>query len=117
VSGTRPDESSANEAWLPQRALVVGLARSGRAAAAALARRGVNVVAADRSPDADPGRLGDAGVEIRLGTEEEDALLAGVELVVKSPGVPGESPPVAAARQRGIPIWSEVELGCLQARG
>jgi len=38
-------------------------------------------------------------------------LLAGVELVVKSPGVPAESPPVAAARQRGIPIWSEVELG------
>jgi UDP-N-acetylmuramoylalanine--D-glutamate ligase len=111
VSGTRPDRSSPKEAWLPKRALVVGLARSGRAAAAALARRGVNVVAADRSPDADSGRLGDAGVEIRLGTEEEEALLAGVELVVKSPGVPAESPPVAVARQRGIPIWSEVELG------
>jgi UDP-N-acetylmuramoylalanine--D-glutamate ligase len=111
VSGTRPGESSPEEAWLPRRALVVGLARSGRAAAAALARRGVNVVAADRSPDADPGRLGDAGVELRLGAEEEETLLAGVELVVKSPGVPAESPPVAAARQRGIPIWSEVELG------
>ena len=111
MSGTRPGESSPEEAWLPRRALVVGLARSGRAAAAALARRGVNVVAADRSPDADPGRLGDAGVELRLGAEEEETLLAGVELVVKSPGVPAESPPVAAARQRGIPIWSEVELG------
>jgi UDP-N-acetylmuramoylalanine--D-glutamate ligase len=38
-------------------------------------------------------------------------LLQGVELVVKSPGVPGESPLPAAARSRGIPIWSEVELG------
>jgi UDP-N-acetylmuramoylalanine--D-glutamate ligase len=35
----------------------------------------------------------------------------GVELVVKSPGVPAESPLVVAARARAIPIWSEVELG------
>jgi UDP-N-acetylmuramoylalanine--D-glutamate ligase len=89
---------------------VLGLARSGRAAAAALARRGVQVVAADRSPDADAGRLGDLGVELRLGTEEE-ALLAGVDLVVKSPGVPEESPLVAASRAAEIPLWSEVELG------
>jgi UDP-N-acetylmuramoylalanine--D-glutamate ligase len=105
VSGTRPDES-----WLPRRALVLGLARSGRAAALALAARGVEVVAADRSTGADPGRLAEAGVEVLLGTEEE-SLLHGVELVIKSPGVPGASPPVAAARARGLPIWSEVELG------
>jgi UDP-N-acetylmuramoylalanine--D-glutamate ligase len=110
VSRTRPDEPSPDEAWLPRRALVVGLARSGRAAAAALARRGVHVVAADRSPDADAGRLGELGVELRLGTEEE-ALLEGVDLVVKSPGVPAESGLVAGARRRGIPVWSEVELG------
>ena len=110
MSGPRPDETSPAEAWLPRRALVLGLARSGRAAAAALARRGVSVVAADRSADADAGRLGDLGVELRLGTEEE-ALLAGVDLVVKSPGVPGQSPLVAAARAAQIPLWSEVELG------
>jgi UDP-N-acetylmuramoylalanine--D-glutamate ligase len=90
--------------------LVVGLARSGRAAARALAERGVEVVAADRSATADPGRLAEAGVELRLGTEEE-SLLQGVELVVKSPGVPGESALPTAARARGIPVWSEIELG------
>jgi UDP-N-acetylmuramoylalanine--D-glutamate ligase len=110
LSGTRLDEPSPGEAWLPRRALVVGLARSGRAAAAALARRGVHVVAADSAPDVDPGRLGDLGVEVRLGTEEE-ALLGGVDLVVKSPGVPDESPLVAAARARRIDLWSEIELG------
>jgi UDP-N-acetylmuramoylalanine--D-glutamate ligase len=89
---------------------VLGLARSGRAAAGALARRGVEVVAADRSSDVQAGRLPDLGVELRLGTEEE-ALLAGVDLVVKSPGVPEESTLVAAARTAGIPLWSEVELG------
>jgi UDP-N-acetylmuramoylalanine--D-glutamate ligase len=110
VSGARPAEPSVEETWLPERALVVGLARSGLAAAAALAGRGVQVVAADRSPDVDTGRLGDLGVELRLGTEEA-ALLAGMELVVKSPGVPAESPLVAGALLRGLPVWSEVELG------
>jgi UDP-N-acetylmuramoylalanine--D-glutamate ligase len=95
---------------LPRRALVVGLARSGQAAALALARRGVPTVAADRADGLDVGRLAEAGVEVHLGTEE-DRLLEGVDLLVKSPGVPGESRLPAAARERGIQIWSEVELG------
>jgi UDP-N-acetylmuramoylalanine--D-glutamate ligase len=95
---------------LPRRALVVGLARSGQAASLALARRDVEVIAVDRSPDVDTERLVEAGVEVHLGTEE-DRLLQGVELVVKSPGVPGESPLPVAARARAVPIWSEVELG------
>jgi UDP-N-acetylmuramoylalanine--D-glutamate ligase len=95
---------------LPRRALVVGLARSGRAAALALARRGVEVVGADRDRELDTGGLAEAGVDVRLGSEEE-SLLDGAELVVKSPGVPGEAPLVAAARARELPVWSEVELG------
>ncbi len=95
---------------LPRRALVVGLARSGTAAALALARRGVPTVGADSATELDVGRLAEAGVEVQLGSEEE-RLLDDVELLVKSPGVPGDSLLPAAARARGIPIWSEVELG------
>jgi UDP-N-acetylmuramoylalanine--D-glutamate ligase len=95
---------------LPRRVLVVGLARSGRAAALALARRGVDVVGADLDRDLDTSRLAEQGIELHVGTEEE-SLLEDVELVVKSPGVPGESTLVAAARRRSIPVWSEVELG------
>ena len=95
---------------MPRRALVLGLAVTGRAAARALAERGVDVIVADRSPDADAGRLGEMGVEVHLGTEEE-SLLEDVELVVKNPGVPAESPLAAATLARGIPLWSEVELG------
>ncbi|HVM69894.1 MAG TPA: Mur ligase family protein [Gaiellaceae bacterium] len=75
--------------------LVVGLARSGEAARTALEERGVEVVAADRS----------------LGNDADVGLLDGVGALVKSPGVPGDAPLAAAARARGIPIWSEVELG------
>jgi UDP-N-acetylmuramoylalanine--D-glutamate ligase len=95
---------------LPRRALVLGLARSGQAAALVLARRGVPTVGVDRQGELDTGRLAAAGVEVHLGTEE-DRLLDEVDLLVKSPGVPGESPLPTAARARGIPIWSEVELG------
>jgi UDP-N-acetylmuramoylalanine--D-glutamate ligase len=80
---------------LPQQVLVLGLARSGKAAAAALERRGVEVVGADRE----------------LGNDGDLALLDGVELLLKSPGVPREAPLVAEAERRGVPIWSEVELG------
>jgi UDP-N-acetylmuramoylalanine--D-glutamate ligase len=91
-------------------ALVVGLARSGQAAALALARRGGRTVAVDRSEEVDAGRLEAAGVEVHLGSQET-SLLNGIEVVIKSPGVPTDAPLVTAARERGIPIWSEVELG------
>jgi UDP-N-acetylmuramoylalanine--D-glutamate ligase len=95
---------------LPGSALVVGLARSGQAAALALARRGVRVVGVDRRSDLAVGRLAEAGVEVGLGTEDEE-LVNAVELVIKSPGVPGQAPPVARARELGVPVWSELELG------
>jgi UDP-N-acetylmuramoylalanine--D-glutamate ligase len=89
---------------------VVGLARSGEAAALALARRGVRVVGVDRNVELGPGRLRESGVEVVLGAEDP-ALVDDVDLLVKSPGVPSEAPLVAAARARGLAVWSEVELG------
>jgi UDP-N-acetylmuramoylalanine--D-glutamate ligase len=89
------------------RTLVVGLARSGRAAVSALRGSGADVVAYDASVDIDQS---DLAVDLRLGAWD-DAILDGVDLVVKSPGVPSEAPPVAAARSKGIPVISEIELG------
>jgi UDP-N-acetylmuramoylalanine--D-glutamate ligase len=80
---------------LPSRALVLGLARSGKAAVAALARNGVEALGADRE----------------LGNDEDESLLDGTGLVIKSPGVPGEARLVRTARARAVPVWSEVELG------
>ena len=70
----------------------------------------MEVIGVDSSTEIDAGRLAEAGVEVHFGTEEEK-LLDAVETVIKSPGVPAEAPLVAAARSRGIPIWSELELG------
>lgn len=73
----------------------------------ALEAQGAAIVAYDASVDADVSGLAAA---VRLGAWEP-GILAGVDLVVKSPGVPGGSEPVAAARAAGIPVISEVELG------
>ena len=77
------------------RAIVYGRARSGRSAAERLREAGDEVVVVDRA----------------LGNEGELTLLDGADLLVKSPGVPGEAALVEAAREQGIPVWSEVELG------
>ena len=93
-----------------KRVLVVGLARSGKAAAEALVERGAEVVGFDRDESVEVGRLLELGVEVHLGREEE-MVLQGIDLVVKSPGVPGETALVSEARGLGIPVWSEIELG------
>ena len=64
----------------------------------------------DRNEKVAVGRLREAGVEVVLGADDPE-LLDGVDLLVKSPGVPADAPLVTAARERGLTVWSEVELG------
>jgi len=94
-------------AAIPDRVLVLGLARSGRAAVTALRTQGANVTAHDTNPDLD-GAVVEA--DVHLGAWD-DALLDGIDLVVKSPGIPGHAPPVTAALARDVPVISEIELG------
>ena len=96
--------------------LVVGLARSGVAAALALVREGT-VVACDAAapPEAraEWERLERAGVEVHLDTDGTQ-LLAGSQAprtLVKSPGVPPDAAVVAEARGRRIEVVGELELG------
>jgi UDP-N-acetylmuramoylalanine--D-glutamate ligase len=88
---------------------VVGLARSGVAAARLLAGRGERVRGVDSGHPEAAQRLSQAGVEVFLDTDGI-ALLEGTRTVVKSPGVPREAPVIAAALERGIEIVGELEL-------
>ena len=92
--------------------VVVGLARSGLAAALALRARGAGVRGVDSGPVGEEARsrLEAAGVEVHAGTDGID-LLPGARAVVKSPGVPQEAPVVTAARARGLPVLGELEIG------
>src|SRR4051794_241988 len=103
---------SARPALPPGPYLVVGLARSGVAAADALAARGAVVVGCDARAldDGLRARLGAAGVRV-VAPSDGLGLLAAAAVVVKSPGVPAEAPVIAAARARGVPVLGELEVG------
>ena len=83
--------------------LVVGLARSGSAAALMLRDHG-DVIGVDSGRPAAP-----PGVEAHVETDGVD-LLERVRTVVKSPGVPKEAAVIAAARERGLEVVGELEL-------
>ncbi len=86
--------------------LVVGLARSGTAAALALAARGETVIGSDSAGIA-PAELAQAGVEL---VDDALAALPRAGCVVKSPGVRADAPVIAAARERGVAVIGELEL-------
>lgn len=106
-------------AWRGRRVAVVGMARSGRAAARLLARHGASVVATDLK-SAEALGLGldewrESGIELRLG-EDGTAALAGAEAAVVSPGIPKTAPVLVEAKRLGVPLLGELELASRFAR-
>ena len=93
---------------------VVGLMRSGRAAALLLRRQGVPVYASDAADtpalreNADDVRQ--AGCEVELGRHDLERI-ARSAIVILSPGVPPDAPAVVAARAAGVPVVAELSLG------
>ena len=91
---------------------VVGLARSGVAAARLCAREGAAVTVTDRRGAGElaaPLAALGPGVRRALGGHDP-ADFERADLVVVSPGVPLSNPELQAARRRGVPVWGEVEL-------
>ena len=96
-----------------KRILVVGMARSGVAAAQLLLENGATPVLSDRKrEDAFGGELDvlrGTACEFRLG-EDPVRLLSEADGLVISPGVPIDAPVVLAAKEKGIPMVGELEL-------
>jgi UDP-N-acetylmuramoylalanine--D-glutamate ligase len=109
------ERGAASRQWLAERTTaVVGLARSGVAAARLIRRLGGRVLASDsgarESLSAEARDLEHLGCALWTGGHP-DAAFAGADLVVVSPGVPPELPALAAARARSVPVIGELELG------
>jgi len=102
------------DAWRQGEVAVTGLGRSGRSAAALLARDGLKVYVSDESwssaLEQEAVTLRAAGVTVDLGAHDLDRIARAV-VVVASPGVPPDAPPLARARAAGVPIVSEIEVG------
>jgi len=103
------------DAWGRGVVAVVGLGKSGVAAARLLAREGVRVYASDGSDHPYAGAAAESlktlpGVEVELGRHDLAKIRQAAGVVV-SPGVPPDAPPLAAAREAGVEIVSELDLG------
>ncbi len=105
-------------AFARERAVVIGLGASGAAAARVLAAEGASVrvtEARDEAALVGLPELEHEGVEVLAGGHRPEHL-DGASLVVTSPGVPEHAPVLVWAADRGLPVWSEIELGARLAR-
>ena len=94
---------------------VIGLGKSGVAAARLLAREGVRVYASDASAHPYAGEAAEAlkgvpWVDVEIGRHDLNKIRQAAGVVV-SPGVPPDAPVLAAARHAGVEIVSELDLG------
>lgn len=93
---------------------VVGLGKSGLAAAQLLIDLGAEVTVTDKSSGEVIGKRAEKlkirGVEVEVGKHSQE-VIEGADLIVVSPGVPPDSLPFTLARERGIPLIGELELG------
>jgi UDP-N-acetylmuramoylalanine--D-glutamate ligase len=100
--------------------VIVGLARSGVAAAQLCARHGARVVATDRKGKGELPpevmNLEKEGVRLQLGGHRLETF-TGASMIVVSPGVPSTMPELQAARAAGVPVVAELELGFRMLKG
>ncbi|MBD3182624.1 UDP-N-acetylmuramoyl-L-alanine--D-glutamate ligase [Candidatus Poribacteria bacterium] len=95
--------------------VVMGLARSGEAAAGMLSNMGAEVLVSDQKSEGELKERIDrlksehSGIMFCLGGHPE-GLLDWANMIVISPGVPSNIPILNHARQRGIPVIGEIEL-------
>ncbi len=103
-----------------KRVLLVGMARSGIAAAELLLSHGAIPILYDAKKAESFGKelapLRGTACEFHLG-EDPFLLMENADLVVISPGVPIDSPIAKAARENGIPLIGELELGYSLSQG
>ena len=104
-----------------KKAMVLGMARSGIAAARLLTLRSAEVWACDAKPrDAFDGALDEIereGVHLLLGEAHPEDHLEGLELLVVSPGIRVEHPAIERAKALGIEVVGEVEYAYRESTG
>lgn len=96
--------------------VVVGMARSGIAAARLLQRRGESVFVTDAGKPQAAAELDALGIPWEAGKHTTNRFLKADEIVV-SPGVPLDIAPLQAAREKGVPVISELELASRYLQG
>jgi UDP-N-acetylmuramoylalanine--D-glutamate ligase len=99
--------------YMPQ-AFIIGLGRSGIAAAKLLKYEGWEVTLCDRAQGGNltaiQQQLNNEGIDVKLGYTPQIEDLNSVQQIVVSPGVPWDVPFLIRAREHGIETLGELEL-------
>lgn len=99
-----------------KKVLILGLAKSGEAAARLLSRLGAIVTVNDgKAFEENPAAqsLLEEGIKVVCGSHPLELLDEDFAVMVKNPGIPYQNPMVEKALSKGIPVLTEVELAYL----
>ena len=99
--------------WTGGEIAVIGLGKSGSAVSTLLVGKGAKIYASDagdtQATNGAAAVLRALGVAVDVGKHDLDRIRR-AKLVVASPGVPPEAPPLAAAREANVPVVGEIEV-------
>lgn len=107
--------------WNKKKVMVAGSGKSGIGAADLLKKLGATVIIYDGNEKLNKedvlAKLSDSkDVEVILG-ELEDSVIDNIDLMILSPGIAIDAPFVNKVREKGVPIWGEIELAYVVAKG
>ena len=107
--------------WNKKKVMVAGSGKSGIGAADLLKKLGATVIIYDGNE-----KLNKEGVLAKLSDREdvkvilgelEDSVIDNIDLMILSPGIAIDAPFVNKVREKGVPIWGEIELAYVVAKG
>ncbi|MCM3713102.1 UDP-N-acetylmuramoyl-L-alanine--D-glutamate ligase [Alkalihalobacillus oceani] len=104
------------EQFQHKKILILGLAKSGEAAARLLLRLGAHIVVNDAKPydeNEQAQQLEKEGVPVVCGGHPLSLVDEGFDLIVKNPGIPYTNPIILAAQEKEIEVVTEIELAYL----
>lgn len=106
-------EMNPYEEFAGKRVHIIGIARSGLAAADILVCLGAKVTMHDNKDawqieDAMT-KVGRMGIDAKTGSQAYEGI-GNADLVITSPGVPSKCPGLVTAQQKGVPVISEIEF-------
>ncbi|MCL7746370.1 UDP-N-acetylmuramoyl-L-alanine--D-glutamate ligase [Halalkalibacter alkaliphilus] len=105
-----------NDLFKGKKVLVVGLAKSGEAAARLLHKMGAAVVVNDAKrydENQQAKELERLGIKVICGHHPLSLLEENLDLVVKNPGIPYSNPIIKEAIHRGLSVVTEIEIASL----
>jgi UDP-N-acetylmuramoylalanine--D-glutamate ligase len=117
--GCRQHGKTSLSNWADKRVTILGLGKSGRAAAEYMAKHGAQVLVSEAKEfkgedETDARALKEIGVDLESGGHSARAIEQ-ADIIITSPGIKPDSPPILSAKALGKKVISDIEVAFLDA--